>query len=156
MITITTENLKELVPIAAQWVSAKEQVARENGVPLTSAQRVDASAAGVRHPERVHIFKVAQIPFPKHPILKAATDVTQLITVATAGIAFRYGIFIRSDIATDRRILVHELIHTAQYEALGGIVPFLSRYLTECLRFGYDDAPLEKEAAAMADRLCRS
>ncbi|MBC2710185.1 MAG: hypothetical protein HGJ94_04035 [Desulfosarcina sp.] len=156
MISISTENLQQLMPIAAQWVSAKEQVALENGVPLTPDQLSDAKAAGVRHPEKIRVFRVAQIPYPKHPILKAATDATRLISDHTAGIAFRYGIFIKSEFSSNRILLAHELAHIAQYEKLGGISPFLQQYLSECLDYGYDHAPLEKEAAGIANRICQS
>jgi hypothetical protein len=39
-------------------------------------------------------------------------------------------------------------VHTAQYERLGGIEPFLRQYLRECLTIGYPEAPLEQEAIA--------
>ncbi|WP_054697274.1 hypothetical protein [Desulfosarcina cetonica] len=87
MITISTENLQQIIPTAAAWVAAKEQVAMENGDPLTSVQIADAVAAGVQHPDRIRIFAVAQIPFPKHPILKATMDLTHLISEHTLGIA---------------------------------------------------------------------
>ncbi len=68
----------------------------------------------------------------------------------------RHGIFIRSDCLRDRALIVHELAHTAQYERLGGILPFLRKYLFECLTTGYSEAPLEQEAISMADRVCGS
>jgi hypothetical protein len=156
MISISPENLEPLLPIAIEWVSAKERVALENGVALRKNQLSDARDLGVRYPERVRIFLVAQIPFPKHPILKAVTDITRLISEHTAGIAFQYGIFIKSEFSSNRYLLAHELAHTAQYEKFGGISLFLQQYLSECLEYGYDNAPLEKEAADIANRLCTS
>ena len=43
-------------------------------------------------------------------------------------------------------VIRHELVHVAQYQQLGGIGPFMERYLVECLTCGYFDAPLEVEA----------
>ena len=51
-------------------------------------------------------------------------------------------------------LIVHELAHSAQYERLGGILPFLRRYLFECLTVGYAAAPLEVEAIAVTARVC--
>jgi hypothetical protein len=48
---------------------------------------------------------------------------------------------------------LHELVHTAQYERLGGIVAFLRKYLSECATSGYRAAPLEEEAIAVAQRI---
>ena len=106
------------------------------------------------HPERVKIFKVPQIPFPKHPVLKAAAEATQLITPSTVGLTLRYGIFIHSDYSDDRRLIVHELVHTSQYEKLGGFLPFLQKYLLEVINMGYPEAPLEQEAIRMAEKIC--
>ena len=153
MITVSEENLKQLIPLASQWAAAKERAALENGTPLTTAQLDDAVAVGVRHPENVRVFCVAQIPYPKHPILKAATDATRLISEHTAGITFQYGIFVRSDFSADRYLLAHELAHTAQYEAFGGIPAFLAQYLNECFAYGYENAPLERAARETAHRL---
>jgi hypothetical protein len=153
MITVSEENLQQLIPLASQWAAAKERAALENGKPLTADQLADAAAIGVRHPETVRVFLVAQIPYPKHPILKAATDATRLISEHTAGITFQYGIFIRSEFSTDRYVLTHELAHTAQYETFGGIPAFMERYLNECFAYGYENAPLEKAADEIARRV---
>ncbi len=67
--------------------------------------------------------------------------------------ALRYGIFIRSDCWGEHGLVAHELAHTAQYERLGGIRPFLRQYLLECLTIGYPAAPMEQEAIAAASRL---
>jgi hypothetical protein len=45
------------------------------------------------------------------------------------------------------------LVHTAQYERLGGIEPFLRRYLYECATVGYTNSTMESEAAATAARI---
>ena len=47
---------------------------------------------------------------------------------------------------------MHELAHVTQYDRLGGILPFLRKYLFECLTMGYESAPLELEAIAVAAR----
>jgi hypothetical protein len=71
MIKITSDQLEFLLPIASEWTEAKERGVLKHGVPLSNSQIEDAKRVGVIHPERVRIFKVPQIPIPKHPVLKA-------------------------------------------------------------------------------------
>lgn len=87
-------------------------------------------------------------------MLRAAAEVTQLITSRTAGLTLRYGIYVRSDCWDDRQLLIHELVHTSQYERLGGFQQFLRKYLDECLAIGYPAAPMEQEAVTKAAKLC--
>jgi hypothetical protein len=93
----------------------------------------------------VRLLYVCQIPIPEHPALRAAAEVTQLISPLTTGLTLRYGIFIRSDCRFHRGTVVHELAHAAQYERFGGIELFLRRYLWECITLGYPQAPMEQE-----------
>lgn len=155
MIKISREQFAYILPLASEWAEAKEKVVLINGIPLSNSQIEDAKQAGVVHPEKVRVFKVPQIPFPKHPVLKAATEETRLITPATVGLTLRYGIFIHADYSNDRCVIVHELVHTAQYEALGGFLPFLRKYLLQLINIGYPDAPMEQEAIKIAENVCR-
>jgi hypothetical protein len=41
-----------------------------------------------------------------------------------------------------------------QCEKLGGISPFLRKYLWECIEVGYPQAPLEQEAVRIASEVC--
>jgi len=72
----------------------------------------------------------------------------------TIGLTLRYGIFIRSDCWGERRLVVHELVHTLQYERLGGFMPFLQQYLHECITIGYPAAPMEQEAKRIEREMC--
>jgi hypothetical protein len=154
MINITRDQFAYLLPLASEWAEAKEKVALENGSPLSSSQIEDAKLVGVKHPEKVRIFKVPQTPFPKHPVLKAAAEATQLITPSTVGLTLRYGIFIHSDFSDDRCLIVHELVHTSQYEQLGGFLPFLRKYLLQLINIGYPEAPMEQEAIRISEKIC--
>jgi hypothetical protein len=127
-----------------------------DGVPLSEKEITDARAIGVQNPSQVRVLQVETIPRPSQPQLKTACDAIDFLTPATRGLTLGYGIFIRSDCWRDRSLVVHELAHVAQYERLGGILPFLRRYLFECLTMGYAAAPLEQEAIAIAARVCAS
>jgi len=154
MIKLTSDQFIFVLPLASEWAAAKEKVVLKNGVPLSNSQMNDAKRAGVIHPEKVRIFKVPQIPLPKHPVLKAAAEETQLITPTAVGLTVRYGIFIHSDFSDDRYLMVHELVHTSQYEKLGGFLPFFRKYLLQLINIGYPEAPMEQEAIKMAEKIC--
>jgi hypothetical protein len=143
-----------LLPLAAAWATEQEEKILRDGVPLSEKEFGDARAIGVQSPDRVRLLKVETIPRPSQPQLKAACDAIDFLTPATRGLTLGYGIFIRSDCWRDRLLVVHELAHVAQYERLGGILPFLRRYLFECLTIGYAAAPLEQEAIAATARVC--
>jgi hypothetical protein len=126
-----------LLPLAAAWATEEEQKILRDGVPLSEREIADACAIGVKELDRVRLLRVATIPRPPQPQLRAACDAIDFLTPATRGLTLGYGIVIRSDCWRDRLLIVHELVHVAQYERLGGILPFLRKYLFECLTMGY-------------------
>ncbi len=143
---ITEEQFEQLLPLACQWAEEQERVILQRGVTLTESELVQARDVGVAHPEQVRLLRVDAIPIPSHPALATAAAVTGLLSPTTAGLTLRYGIFIRSDCWGQKRLITHELVHTSQYERLGGAEPFLRAYLRECLTIGYPNGPLEMEA----------
>jgi len=154
---ITRALLKLVLPIACSWAEEQERAIHREGVVLTASQIDDARRIGVKEPLRVRLRVVEEIPLPFHPVLKAAAEKTGFISPHTIGLTLRYGIFIRSDCWGDRRLVVHELAHTAQYERLGGFQPFLEKYLDECITPpGYPYGPLEQEAKRIEREMCQS
>jgi hypothetical protein len=150
------DQLELVLPLAVEWASEQEKRILLEGEPLSENELPDAKAVGVRHPDRVRVLPVEAIPSPSHPILRAASVQMELLPSAPSGLTLQYGIFVRGDCRQDRHLLVHELVHTAQYERLGGILRFLRTYLFECAMLGYGQAPLEQEADAIAKRICCS
>lgn len=149
----STEQFEELLPLAVEWAEVQERRIIQCGFALTAAQRSDARIVGVRYPERVRLMPVVAISRPEHPMLKAAAETAQVINPFTRGLTLRYGIYLRADEAADRYLIAHELAHVAQYERLGGILPFLRQYLSECFTIGYHASPLEQEAIQKAEQL---
>jgi len=145
-----------LLSLASKWAAALEKRILRDGVPLSDLEMADARAIGVREPERVRLLALARVPAPRNLTLSAAAAAIQFLTPETRGLALRYGIFVRSDCWGERALVAHELAHTAQYERLGGIEPFLRQYLQECLTIGYPAAPMEQEAIAAASCLERA
>ena len=153
--SIAPHLIETLLPLASAWLAQQELQIENTGVPLAPQQFKDARAIGVVHPGRVRLLRVEQVPAPAHPVLAAAAAASNLISFATAGLTARYGIFIRSDCWGKRELLVHELVHTMQYERLGGITEFLRPYLLECLTPpGYPHGPLEREAILKTRTIC--
>jgi hypothetical protein len=113
------------LPIATAWVEEQQAFILKEGVPLTDHQCFDAHLVGVKEPKRVRLMKVDYIPLPTHPVLAKANELVGLVSPVTAGITFGYGIYIRDDMWGDRPLVVHELVHTGQYERFGqrGRVP---------------------------------
>jgi hypothetical protein len=148
------EQLETLLPLAADWAKEQEQWILSKGVPLSAEEIVDAKAVGVREPERVRLLQVDAIPAPAHPTLKAACQTINFLTASPRGLTFQYGIFVRSDCWRNRHLVAHELAHTAQYERLGGIVPFLKNYIYQCATMGYRQSPMEQEATMLAAHTC--
>lgn len=150
----TLDRLDELLPLAAQWAADQERRVLCEGVSLSDTEMADAKAIGVRNPERVRLLRVENVPVPAHPMLRAAAASMNFLTAKPSGLALEYGIFIRADCWRDRGLIAHELVHTAQYQRLGGILPFLQTYIYQCATVGYRNAPLELEAADRAARIC--
>ena len=150
----TLDQLEELLPLAAQWATEQERRVLCEGVRLSEIEMADAKAIGVRNPERVRLLRVQTIPVPAHPMLRSAAASINFLTAAPRGLALEYAIFVRADHWRDRALIAHELVHAAQYQRLGGILPFLQTYICQCATVGYPNAALELEAIATAERLC--
>ena len=149
-----SDQFENLLAGAVLWAAEQERLILRDGVPLAPAQIADAERSGVAHPERVRLLAVARIPAPTEPVLAGAAEAAGLVMATASGLTLRYGIFLRSARAHDRHLIAHELVHTAQYERLGGFEPFLRRYLGECLSVGYAESPLEEEAIRIAAEIC--
>jgi hypothetical protein len=150
----TLDQLEELLPLAAEWAMTQQQRVLLEGVPLSEDELADATAIGVRNPERVRLLRVDVIPVPAHPMVRAAAASIHFLSAAPRGLALDKAIFIRNDHWRDRALIAHELVHTAQFQRLGGILPFLQTYIFQCSTVGYPNAPLELEAVATTARVC--
>lgn len=144
----------QLLPKAIKWSQEQEQEILRNGIPLSSDQLRDANRIPLTNPSQVRLMRVGQIPLPADPELKAAARAINLITPNTVGLCLRYGIYLRTDYWNNREMTIDELIHTSQYERLGGHQQFLTQYLTECLQYQYPLNPLEQEALKKSKQIC--
>jgi hypothetical protein len=152
---ITKQQFEKLLPLACEWVEQQEKVIINLGVELNDDQKIDAHFIGIKNIEKVRLLKVGSIPAPVNPELIKAAQLAGLLTESSIGITFRYGIYIHEKFWNQRKLIVHELTHTMQYERLGGIESFLKQYLEECITVGYPLGELEQEARRMEKVICR-
>jgi hypothetical protein len=153
---INHEKFERLVPVACEWVRGQQEFILACGVPLTEPQIEDARRAGVKDPSRVRVLVVDRIPLPVNPDLAEAARSTQIITHASHGLAFGYGIVIRADRWGDRELLVHNLVHVAQYENSADLESSVRGYIQdrrECTKFSVGS--FEEEARSIARQICR-
>lgn len=146
-------ELESLLTLACSWCEEQEQLILSNGAPLTPEETKWATQIGVSHPDRVRLLCVDELPQPENPTLQAAAKQYGFLSPATMGMSLRYGILIRREVWRQKSIIFHELVHTAQYERLGGMAAFLNQYLIECLTVGYHESPLEREAVTLTRQL---
>ncbi|MEP6821706.1 MAG: hypothetical protein ABI946_05080 [Chthoniobacterales bacterium] len=138
-----------LLPIVCAWARRHEAEILRRGSRLSARGLEEALRAGVQAPHRVRTLTVECIP-PRLPFwLRRITASWSWGPATTAGMSLGYGIFLRTDQVGRRDLLLHELVHTAQYERLG-FRPFLRAYLLECLSAGYPRGTLETEAREVA------
>ncbi len=136
-----------LLPAACAWVRVQERRILARGTPLPPESLADAVALGVRDPAAVRVLCVPRVPLPStNRLTRAVARLTHSLSTEPIGLAAGRGIFVRAGHENSRSLLAHELVHTAQYQRLGGVRPFLKQYLHECLTLGYVGSPLEQEA----------
>jgi len=143
------------LPVAGIWVAWHERKILREGVPLSSQGMMDAAEVGVRHPEKIRVLQVRNIPVLNGRFIRALSKFWPEISTHTIGLCLRYGIYLRKGTASgrERELIAHECAHTAQYEACGGILRFLLRYFSECIHYGYLSAPMEMEAVERTERI---
>ena len=63
-----------------------------------------------------------------------------------AGVALApWGIYILAEHLTNETLIRHEQVHWQQYKRMG-VVKYYATYLYQVLRYGYRNAPMEREA----------
>ena len=132
-----------IAPATSRWAQDQERRILAEGQPLAGEALAFATELEITNPGEVRVMEVKTIPLPvPRPLVKLAAK-WGLPLFEPAGMALGRGIYI---LEGQSRLLRHELVHIAQYQRLGGIEPFLRRYLAQCLTCGYRKAPLEVEA----------
>jgi hypothetical protein len=141
-------QLPILAPRAVAWAESAQADGLAQGTALSPRVRALARSVGVFDPSRVRVVVVDQMPLPNEPMLRQAAAAMGLSQDNVTGLTLGYAIFVRRGHQRDPLLLSHELRHVAQYEAAGGIAPFLARHLVDLVQYGYEDSPYEVDARA--------
>lgn len=96
---------------------------------------------------------VTQLPKPDFPELRQA-GFGHLIDTDFNGITYKNTYFVKTGKENNLELHFHELVHVLQWQHLGAEA-FIARYMDEILRYGYEDAPLEKMAFAFEDHFTK-
>jgi hypothetical protein len=148
-------SLPKLLPVAFAWAEEQESRILKEGTPLSEAEIADARRAGVAHPEKIRVLRVEVLPEPDHEEALFVAKSIGFFGQRANGLTLGHGIYLCRNVWGNRHILVHECVHVSQYEKLGGIQPFLSLYLRECIDPGYPFGALEREAIYVSCDICK-
>jgi hypothetical protein len=133
-----------------RWVARQESAIQKAGRLLSPQELDDARAIGIGDPEDISVLVVDDVPVPGPRWMQDLGARFGFRPSGIAGMCLDRGIFLRKSSLGSRGILVHELVHTAQFARLGSKKAFLRNYLLECIIDGYAGASLEEEAVRVA------
>lgn len=125
------------------WVDGLVSLAEQGGRPLTDDERVLANNVGVSQVDKIRIHEVETMPQPPVGLMHLAA--VYLDPAFAAGLTLDHVVLILKGQMSDR-LLRHEFCHVRQVEELGGVKPFLLKYIEEIIKYGYEKSPLEVEA----------
>jgi hypothetical protein len=146
--TDIARDLPVMTPRVIDWAEKLAARSLREGAALEERFIEVARKSGVRDPHRIRIVVVDEIPLPEDPHLKVAAGSVGLAQSSAAGMTLGYAVIVHRGWQRDLRLLSHEFRHVAQYEAAGGIRPFLRVHLPQLVEFGYEDSPYEVDARA--------
>ncbi len=141
-------------PLAVQWAKRRQREGLRKGRQLTGEEMRLARRMGVREAQNIRILELDRIPIPGKGLLGLAARHAGFHGSDPWGLSLGYAVFVRRGWpGSPRHLLAHEFVHTAQFERLGGMNAYLTRYLEECLTLGYSASPMEQEAVRLSSDL---
>ena len=138
-----------LLPQYIDWAQETDEKGVEIGTPLNNEERLLAEEIGIKHPEKVRIVYVDDVPYPYDNFaLKVFGEAVGLVGEGITNNAqvFGYSIYGRKDFELTRPKLAHELVHVLQVER-ASLDKVVTQHFFDMAEYGYDKAPLEVEAA---------
>jgi len=143
-----------LLPQYIEWARETDQKGLNDGVPLNEKERLLASEIGIKHPEKVRIVYVDQVPYPyENFVLKVFGEAVGLVGEGIVNNAqvFGYSIYARKDFVLNKPKLAHELVHVLQIERTS-LDDIVTQHFFDMAEYGYDKAPLEVEAVTANEK----
>ncbi|MCF6437273.1 hypothetical protein [Pseudoalteromonas sp. MMG022] len=148
----TPPDVTEFLQVLPQYVQWAEQIDKEGqktGTPLNEAELQIAKEVGVSHPEKIRMVYVDSVPYPyENPVLKEMGERIGFIGEGITNNAqvFGYSIYVRKGFILDTPKLAHEFVHVKQIEKASSLLEYSKKHLVDMAKYGYADAPYEKEA----------
>lgn len=133
------EQLEEHLETIIQWV---EDTAETQGRTLTDEEMRWAKLVRVKHPEKINVVSVAQMPTLPESVRHISDQ--HLDTSGAAGLTLGYTVFVLNGHYC-RQLMQHEFRHVYQTEHLT-VKGFMIQYIQDIMKFGYVDSPLEEDA----------
>ena len=137
-----------LLPQYIEWAHETELKGQEIGTPLNEKELLLAAEIGIKHPEKVRIVYIDEVPYPyENYALKVFGEAVGLVGEGIVNNAqvFGHSIYSRKDFELNRPKLAHELVHVLQIER-ASLDSVVTQHFFDMAEYGYDDAPLEVEA----------
>ena len=141
------------LPFAWWWLRRNEKIALRLGRELNDEELLWAKQLEIQNPHKIRILNVARIPSPVPEWIESFMQRRGFPVGTAAGMCMRYGIYLVEKYSHRKSLLAHEMVHTHQFERLGGVWLFLREYLYQTLLLGYINAPLENEANTKAEQV---
>lgn len=76
---------------------------------------------------------------------------SELLSPNAVGLTLGNTYYLKPKVAAQLRVHFHELVHVLQWRALGSTA-FIQRYMSEVIKYGYRQAPLEEKAYGFEDQ----
>lgn len=143
------EFLGKFIAYYVKWAEEIEARGQATGTPLDPVQARLAAEIGIKHPEKVRLVFVDEVPFPtENPEIKLAGEKFGFIGpgIVNNAQAFGYTIWVRKAFTLDRPRLAHELVHVMQIERSPSFAAYAAQYVSELIQYGHEKSPLELEA----------
>ena len=120
-------NRDVAAPVVA-WVEATQAFIIRHGRVLSIAERAVAADVGVEAIDRLRILQSAEMPVPLPTEASGLAERFGIREAGLQGLAFGYGVWIRSGRAGDLHLLAHEFRHVHQMERFGSLAEFICAY----------------------------
>jgi len=136
------------------WI---RQVNRQHESVRQSCSQFADAVEGYFSPEflaQCHFVVTPKIPTPDERLL-TQLGLGGFFRHNLAGLTLNDTYYLLPSVAENRRIHFHELVHVVQWQQLG-VGGFVSRYLQEYRRYGYEHMPLERMAYELDSRFAAS
>ncbi len=141
------------LPFAWWWLRKNEKIALRLGRELNEEELRWAEQLEIIHPHKIRVLNVTRMPSPVPEWVERFMQRRGFPVGNAVGMCMHYGIYVVEKYSHSKTLLAHEMVHTHQFERLGGGWHFLREYLYQTLLLGYINAPLENEADAKAQQV---